>query len=173
MAKRKTYIYQFAVVQGEIQLIARADGNLYNIERILGVVKVKGKKELFEKVEIKDRLSGFAGIFLTERKNLNFDVISHFITNFSNGVRTVQSHPYTDDLYDDELLGDLGIKVLNYKHFYPMSGGMHDVFYPAKDVTEDLLRELERRTQIAIQDEETWNLCREADRRNVPIFESI
>ena len=176
MARRKPkYIYTFVAVQEKYQLTSKAEANLYHIERILGAVKVQGKSELFEKVEIKDRYTGFEGIFLTERKNLNFDVVEDFVTGYYNGVRSVQSHPYTDDLLDDDLLDDLDMTVLTYKHFYSMGGGLCDVYYPVKKekATDELRQTLNQWTEEAISDKKTWDKCREEERRNIPIFEKL
>lgn len=147
--KRKHYIYKFVRNGDEIELTAKAEGNLYCVERILGKVMVKGQSELFEMIEIKNRLSPqLNGIFLTERKNFNFDNIKSFILFHSNGDRSEQWHPYKQDLKDDTLLSDLGIAVLTYKHFYSGDDKVNDVYYVCKkeDVNEELKEELKERS---------------------------
>ena len=153
--KQKHYIYKFVSNGDEIELTAKAEGDLYRVERILGKVLVKGQNELFEMIEIKSRLSPqLNGIFLTERKNFNFDNIENFILFHSNGDRSEQWHPYKQDLKDDTLLSDLGIEVLTYKYFYSGDDKIRDVYYVCKkeDVNEELKEELKKRT-IRAEDE--------------------
>lgn len=153
--KQKHYIYKFVDHGDEIELTAKRVGNLSGVERILGKVLVKGQNELFEMIEIKNRLyPQLNGIFLTERKNFNFDNIKSFILFHSNGDRSEQWHPYKQDLKDDTLLSDLGIEVLTYKHFYSADDKLHDVYYVCKkeDVNEELKEELKKRT-IRAEDE--------------------
>ncbi|MBQ1517364.1 MAG: hypothetical protein IIZ46_04100 [Clostridia bacterium] len=147
--KGKHYIYKFVSNGDEIELTAKAEGNLYTVERILGKVLVKGRNELFEMIEIKNRVSPqLNGIFLTERKNFNFDNIKSFILFHSNGDRSEQWHPYKQDLKDDTLLSDLGIAVLTYKYFYSGDDKINDVYYVCKkeDVNEELKEELKERS---------------------------
>ena len=147
--KGKHYIYKFVNHGDEIELTAKRVGSLYGVERILGKVMVKGQNELFEMIEIKNRLyPELNGIFLTERKNLNFDNIENFILFHSNGDRSEQWHPYKQDLKDDTLLSDLGIEVLTYKHFYSGNDKLLDVYYVCKkeDVNEELKEKLKKWT---------------------------
>lgn len=149
IGKKKHYIYKFVSNGDEIELTAKAEGNLYCVERILGKVIVKGKNELFEMIEIRNRLSPqLNGIFLTERNNFNFDNIKSFIKFYSNGNRSKQWHPYEQDLKDDTLLSDLGIAVLTYKRFYSTDNKICDDYYVCKkeDVNEKLKEELKERS---------------------------
>jgi hypothetical protein len=153
IGKRKHYIYKFVNNGDEIELTAKAEGNLYCVERILGKVLVKGKNGLFEMIEIRNRFyPQLNGIFLTERKNFNFDNIKSFILFHSNGDRSEQWHPYKQDLKDDTLLSDLGVEVLTYKHFYAANDELADVYYVCKkeDVNEMLKEELK---ELSIQAE--------------------
>lgn len=149
IGNRKHYIYKFVNNGDEIELTAKAEGNLYGIERILGKVLVKGRNELFEMIEIKNEFQPqLNGIYLTERKNFNFDNIKSFILFHSNGDRSEQRHPYKQDLKDDTLLSDLGIEVLTYKHFYAANDTLADVYYVCRreEVNEMLKEELKERS---------------------------
>lgn len=174
MRKKTIYGYKFKEQDGICEITARAEINPYHIERILGKARVKGKKAEYEYIYIKSYDSDFEGVLLTERKNLNFDVVSNFITRYSNGVRTAGNHPYCADLKDDDLLDELGIEVLLYKHFFSMGSGLCVCYYPCKrtDITEELKEKLRERTREAENNKKSWDKCRENDRkRNKVVFE--
>ena len=126
MLKNDRYVYKFVEKDGKYGLTEKAVFNPYTIERILGKVKI-GRK-CYEKIYVQDCYGIFFGTFLTERKNLTFDVVEHFVTSYSYGIRSVQNHPYTEDLFDDQLIDDVGMAVLTYKHFYSSQDCLADVY---------------------------------------------
>lgn len=128
--------------------------NLYGIYRILGTVKVKGKRNVYEKIEIKNRYFNDDGIYLTERKNLTREILFHFITSCYYGDRSEQHFPYKSDLLDKTLLEDLGITVLTYKYFYSGNRKLCDLYYPVEteNITDELKTKLQKQTEFAINE---------------------
>ena len=176
MGRKKHYIYKFVNNGDETELTAKTEGNLYCVERILGKVLVKGQNELFEMIEMRDRLSPqLNGIFLTERKNFNFDNIKSFILFHSNGDRSEQWHPYKQDLKDDTLLSDLGIEVLTYKHFYSAVDKLQDVYYVCKkeDVNEELKEKLKKWTIQAENEAKRLRTIWESSKKQTINWEKI
>ena len=145
-----------------ITLTKQATVNSVFIERIIGKRKVKGRKTDFEEIELAEFSPFDAHVTrtrcLVKRKDLSPSILMQFILFYCNGARSVQWHPYTDDLLDKELLDDLGVEVLTYKHYYLGDKQLCDVYCPVMkdDVTEELKNELKERTKNAIRQENFW-----------------
>ena len=160
MGKPKIYIYSFKISEGEYIIDSKCElkiGLTHSIERILGKVLVRGRNELFEMVEIKSySFPEYNGIYITERKNLTFDVLKRFIKYYYNGCRSELHHPYTADLEDDAILLDVGMSVLTYKYYYSANDYLADAYFACKteEVNEDLKKRLEEKTSQAIQEAE-------------------
>lgn len=151
----KPNVYKFIVDDnGQYVLTAKGNVNLYGVERILGKVKVKGDRKTYELIEIKNRYFDDDGYYLTEREKLTFDIVARFVTSHDNGDRSVQHRPFYDDLKDKELLDDLGMEVLTYKHYYSGNDFLADCFMPMKkiDVTEELIQKLKEKSEKEEQD---------------------
>lgn len=160
---------------GKCVLTAKAEINPYHIEKILGKASVKGSKKIYEYIYIKAFNCDFEGVLLTERKNLNFDVVTSFIETYYNGDRSVENHPYYADLKDNELLDDLDIEVLTYKIFYSISG-LRTRFYPCKrnEITEELRESLKEKTKKAEEEKISWdNHIKSINEKGKLIFNSI
>jgi hypothetical protein len=134
-----------------------------NITKIIGKRMVKGRKTEFEEIEFvepnKERHR-----CLIKRKELTPSEIISLIEFCERGVRSVQWHPYTEDLMDLSLLDDLGIEVLTYKHYYWGDKELCDVYLATKreNVTEELKEKLEQRSKEAIREcENHKNMIRE------------
>lgn len=168
MSRKDIYGYMFKEQNGKIELISKAKINPYNIEKILGQTKVKGKHQMYEYVYLKSR--NFEGVLLIERKALNYDIVSHFIQCYSSGFRSVENHPYTLDLKDSNLFDDLGITVLTYKYFY-ICNGLRTCYYPCKksDVSEELIEKLQKYTMTAIEEKEKYVKTKDK-KRNELVF---
>lgn len=141
--------------------------NLYGIYRILGTVKVKGKRSVYEKIEIKNRYFNDDGVYLTERKNLNRKILFHFIRNCDYGDRSKQHFPYERDLLDRTLLEDLGITVLTYKYFYSGSRSLCDLYYPVEteNISDELKAKLLKQTEFAIRESENAENAEKFERK--------
>lgn len=139
---RNCYIYKAIEKNGKYEITAKAELNPYTIEKMLGTVVIKNK--IYEKIAVKTRYMTEPVYGLTERANLTFDVVASFVTSFSNGDRSVDSHPYTEDLLDDDLLDDVGMVVLTRKHFFSSSNHLAEVYYPVKKekVNDELIEYL-------------------------------
>ena len=165
-------VYKFRIEpDGSYVLVAKAYLNLYCIERILGKAKVKGDRKTYELIEIKDYGCPICdGTYLVERKKLTFGVVCHFITTHAYGARSVQHHPYSADLLDDELLDDLGIEVLKYKHFYSSDDFLADCFYPVKKdaVSDELLKQLKEKSEKEVQEAARIRELRNSTKRYAP-----
>ena len=174
----KCDIYRFEEHDGKYVITEKATLPHLSIERILGKVVIKNG--VYEKVELKSGIFGSAcdGIYLTKRKNLTYSIVKQFIETYSNGTRSVQRHPYTDDLFDDELLDDIGMTVLTYKYFYSGDDRLVDTYYPVKkeDVTEELLSQLEETSKQQMEEAARlrahWAKLRE-DAAKGPIWISV
>ena len=88
-----------------------------------------------------------------KRKDLDFDIIEHFIRSCDGRIRSKQNKPYTADLKDLELLTDLGIKVYTYKHFAAGDKVLYDHYFPIKEenIDQDFLDTIEARSKYAIE----------------------
>ncbi len=135
----------------------------YTIEMILGKTKIEGSKLDWEKIMTKRDARDFGEYYIVRRKDLlkKTDAIIRFVQSYCNGSRSLQWHPYTRDLFDDNLLEDAGIIVLNYKHFYSGDGEIDDVYYAvSKDFYENnsvgLLMKLERISETAMREYYAW-----------------
>ena len=123
-----------------------------NITKIIGKRMVKGRKTEFEEIEFvepnKERCR-----CLIKRKELTPSEIISLIEFCEAGTRSIQRHPYTEDLMDLSLLDNLGIEVLTYKHYYWGDKKLCDVYLAAKreNVTEELKEKLEQRSKEAIR----------------------
>lgn len=104
--------------------------NPYTIEMIFGKTKIEGSKLDWEKIMIKRDARDSGEYYIVRRKDLlkKTDAIIRFVQSYCNGSRSLQWHPYTRDLFDDDLLEDAGIRVLTYKHFYGSDGEVKDVY---------------------------------------------
>lgn len=134
-----------------------------NITKIIGKRMVKGRKTEFEEIEFvepnKERHR-----CLIKRKELTPSEIISLIEFCEAGTRSIQWHPYTEDLMDLSLLDDLGIEVLTYKHYYWGDKELCDVYLATKreNVTEELKEKLEQRSKEAIREcEDHKNMIRE------------
>ena len=155
-------VYKFIEKDGVcIKTEKTNDISLYWIEQILGKVKVKGSKKEFEKIVIKNRFYGkdVDGIYIVERKYLTRDVVCSFITSYYNGIRSIQNHPYTRDLFDDELLDDLDIIVLTSKWFYRGNNKLSDDYctYRKEDVNDKLMQEIKDNNAVQQKYYEDYN----------------
>ena len=123
-----------------------------NITKIIEKRMVKGRKTEFEEIEFvepnKERHR-----CLIKRKELTPSEIISLIEFCEAGTRSIQWHPYTEDLMDLSLLDDLGIEVLTYKHYYWGDKKLCDVYLATKkeNVTEELKEKLEQRSKDAIR----------------------
>ena len=153
--KKKVTVYKFIEKDGVcIKTEKTTDISLYWIEQILGKAVVKGSKKEFEKIAIKNRHFDVDGTYLVERKYLTRDIVCSFITSYYNGTRSVQSHPYTRDLFDDELLDDLDIVVLTTKWFYSGDNKLNDVYRTfRKEVVNDGLLQALKENDIKQQED--------------------
>lgn len=126
-----------------------------NITKIIGKRMVKGRKTEFEEIEFvepnKERHR-----CLIKRKELTPSEIISLIEFCEAGTRSIQWHPYTEDLTDLSLLDDLGIEVLTYKHYYWSDKKLCDVYLATlkENVTEELKEKLEQRSKEAIREYE-------------------
>jgi len=124
-----------------------------NITKIIGKRMVKGRKTEFEEIEFvepnKERHR-----CLIKRKELTPSDIISLIEFCEAGTRSIQWHPYTEDLMDLSLLDDLGIEVLTYKHYYWGDKKLCDVYLATKreNVTEELKEKLNQRSKDAIRE---------------------
>lgn len=142
----KTYAYKFVKNGDKYEITEKALFNPYHIEKIFGKVTIKNK--VYELIEIKSRWADFEGVYLTERENLTFKVLARFVCSYGNGDRSEQWRPYKEDLLDPDLLDDIGMEVLTYKHFYSGSNELLDIYFPVKkdEVTEELINALNERS---------------------------
>ena len=157
---KKVTVYKFIEKDGIcIKTEKTTDISLYWIDRILGKVTVKGSKKEFEKIVIKNRHFDVDGTYLVERKHLTRDVVCHFITSYYNGERSVQNHPYTMDLFDDELLNDLDIVVLTTKWFAIGDNRLYDHYrtFRKDKVNDELIRALKENDIKQLEDYEYHN----------------
>ena len=134
-----------------------------NITKIIGKRIVKGRKTEFEEIEFvepnKERQR-----CLIKRKELTPSEIISLVEFCEAGTRSIQWHPYTEDLMDLSLLDDLGIEVLTYKHYYWSDKKLCDVYLATKreNVTEELKEKLDQRSKEAIHEyEDHKNMIRE------------
>lgn len=159
------YCYTFKEQNGIYELTGKAEFNPYNIEKILGKVKVKGKRQDYELIYIKSEYPRiYDGIVLTERKNLTFKVVTFFIRTCWYCERSVEHRPYYNDLKDKELLNDLDIEVLTYQRYWESEKCITTCFYPCKrdEITEELKTELEERTKCAKEQLEDFKRFRKS-----------
>ena len=133
------------------------------ITKIIGKRIVKGRKTEFEEIEFvepnKERHR-----CLIKRKELTPSEIIRLIEFCEHGARSIQWHPYTEDLIDLSLLDDLEIEVLTYKHYYWGDKKLCDVYLATKkeNVTEELKERLAQRSKDAIRScEDHKNMIRE------------
>lgn len=172
----KCDIYRFEEHDGQYVITEKATLPGLPIERILGKVVIK--KSIYEKVELKS-LFVPEGVYLVKRKKLTFQTVKQFVTFYSDGTRCVQHHPYTDDLFDDELLDDIGMTVLTYKHFYSGNNLLADVYYPVKKekVTDELLAQIEeinqKETAEAARLRAHWAQMREDANKNQAVWTQV
>ena len=134
-----------------------------NITKIIGKRMVKGRKTEFEEIEFvepnKERHR-----CLIKRKELTPSEIISLVEFCEAGTRSIQWHPYTEDLMDLSLLDDLGIEVLTYKHYYWSDKKLCDVYLATKreNITEELKEKLDQRSKEAIREcEDHKNMIRE------------
>ena len=134
-----------------------------NITKIIGKRMVKGRKTEFEEIEFVEP-NEERHRCLIKRKELTPSEIIGLVEFYEHGARSVQWHPYTEDIMDLSLLDDLGIEVLTYKHYYWSDKKLCDVYLATKkeNVTEELKDKLEQRSKDAIRScENHKNMIRE------------
>ena len=119
--------------------------------RIIGKRNVKGRRVDFEEIEILDR-SDKRYRCLIKRKDLTISDLFMLIEFHEHGDRSIQSHPYTEDILDPTILDDFGIEVLTYKHYYSGNRKLCDSYYPVpkENVTSELKDKLEQWSKDAI-----------------------
>lgn len=155
MSKAKVKGYLFNLLNdGSYEITHESDINVFNINRIFEKVRVKGRRVDFELVELRGRDYGPIKV-LVKRSDINFEVMCHFVTSYYNGDRSVQRHPYTADLFDNDILEDLNMCVLTYKYYYSGERFLADVYYPCKTNTpyNEVNSLLTRRTEEALKDQ--------------------
>ena len=151
--KKSVCVYKFKIESGEYILTEKAVlPNLHRIERIIKQVKVKNDLRSFELIQLGKWDYSF--LCLVERKELDFDNVSSFINYYTGGERTEESHSYKKDLLDNELLDDLGIVVLTYKHFYSGTNSILTCYKPVykTEVTDELKNELKKYSEEQIEE---------------------
>lgn len=165
MSKTMGYLYKL-LPDGKIELTHEAEINIFNIDKIFRKVKAKGRRVDFELVALRSRDYGPVNIAV-KRSDITYDVMSHFITSYYNGDRSVQRHPYTDDLFDDDILDDLGMCVLTYKYYYAGSRFLADMYYPCHIYTpyNEVHELLDQRTEEAIKQYEEHEKRIKADNK--------
>ena len=134
-----------------------------NITKIIGKRMVKGRKTEFEEIEFVEP-NKKRHRCLIKRKELTPSEIIGLVEFCDAGARSIQWHPYTEDILDSSILDDVGIEVLTYKHYYWGDKKLYDVYWATlKDnVTEELKEELEQRSKKAIREcEEHKSMIRE------------
>ena len=124
-----------------------------NITKIIGKRTVKGRKTEFEEIEFVEPNKERHRCLIKRKELIPSDIIS-LIEFCEAGTRSIQWHPYTEDLMDLSLLDDLGIEVLTYKHYYWSDKKLCDVYLATKreNVTEELKEKLEQRSKEAIRE---------------------
>lgn len=124
-----------------------------NITKIIGKRMVKGRKTEFEEIEFVEPNKERHRCLIKRKELIPSDIIS-LIEFCEAGTRSIQWHPYTEDLMDLSLLDDLGIEVLTYKHYYWSDKKLCDVYLATKreNVTEELKEKLEQRSKEAIRE---------------------
>ena len=166
--------------KGNYIITHEAEIGCYVICRIICKRMVKGRKTEYEEIEIID--GGKHRRCLVKRKDITVPVLISLICFYENGTRSVQWHPYTDDLLDVSLLDELGITILTYKHYYFGDKKLCDVYCPVKkdEVTPELLEKLQKRSDAAVEAYEvdkypepslmpreiTWNRIENSRKRN-------
>lgn len=147
----KGYLFQ-KDTSGNYIITHQADIHDCRLNRIIGKRMIKGRKTEFEEIEIRD-LKNNVFRCLIRRKDLTVSDIFSFIGFYENGTRSIQHHPYTDDLLDPSLLDDFNIVVLTYKHYYWGDRALCDLYNPVlkKDITPELIEKLKSRTLQAIE----------------------
>ena len=76
------------------------------LRRIIGKRNVKGRKVDFEEIEIQDQSSARYRC-LIKRKDLTVSDVLGLIVCYENGTRSIQSHPYTEDILDPSIIDEL------------------------------------------------------------------
>ena len=152
------YKYEIDEKTGKYVLTSKTNMiSLYWIERILGVVQVKGAKVPYELIEIKNRHYDVDGLYLVKRKHINRDIIESFVSSCSYCTRSVQHRPYTDDLKDPDLLSDIGAMVFTYKHWACGDKVLYDEYIAIKkeNITTEFLEKLDEMSKAAIEASKT------------------
>lgn len=123
-----------------------------NISKIIGKRMVKGRKTEFEEIEFVEP-NNKRYRCLIKRKELTPSEIIRLVEFCDAGTRSIQWHPYTEDILDLSLLDDLVIEILTYKHYYWGDKKLCDVYLATKkeNVTEELKEKLAKRSEDAIQ----------------------
>jgi len=160
---KKVGIYKWARDKDN-NVVITGKGTIYlqtKLRKIIGSVKPKGRKCIFEIVEIKNSLEPY----LVKRKDFNFDILDSFVSYTGSGART-EYEPIYEDLLDDELLDELGFGILEYKIYY--SGSNHlatEYELVKKEYLEQRKVELEEYSKKEIETANYWREKRAEKRK--------
>ena len=141
--------------RGNCILTYQADLSTCQLTRIIGKRTVKGRKTEFEEIEVKDFQNNKYRC-LIKRQDLKKNGICELIIFHSNGDRSVQRHPYTEDILDPTIIEDFGIEVLTAKHYYYGDKALLDIYVPVlkERITPELIDELNEQSKKAIASKE-------------------